>query len=346
MDFDSMEEQENKGKKGKYISSSRRVLDMALQLIHGEEITFDGWSDRYQKADPGKKIESIRRNFQRDLDDIRDQLTVNQFNAEIIKKDKVFTLIGTETESSLSDSIVIAQILIGSRAVSKRALETLLTSLAQRLAPKFKAQFYAHIKTAKDSYIPLKRDETKELNESLLEKIDIIIRAINEHRRVKFNYQSSHSRGRREHTVQPEVMFFDNAYFYIAVRNSVKHEYWLYRLDRMTDITSGNVGNTQWSPDQFSLHDYRQQTNLLQQGELVTFEFKCRIYPQTALDRFPDSKIVSKPGDKDTIIRARSWDEGAILWLLGQGANVQVISPDKLVNKIKTRLNEAARLYD
>ena len=80
-------------------------------------------------------------------------------------------------------------------------------------------------------------------------------------------------------------------------------------------------------------------------GDLTTFQFKCWISPSNALDRFPSAHTVKKIERGGVLIEARALEDGALLWLQSQGDQVQVVSPQSFVEKIKKNLEHAAALY-
>lgn len=45
------------------------------------------------------------------------------------------------------------------------------------------------------------------------------------------------------------------------------------------------------------------------------------------------------------IIEATAYDTGVIMWLLSQGANVQVLSPPSFVKKIRSEIAEMQKRY-
>jgi len=324
------------------ISSNQRVLEVILRMLKGETVTFDTWQHHYED---GKS----KRTFQRDMRDITAALTETNFKYDLVRKQirpqlltetTQYSLVSEMTANRLTDAIAIGQIVIASRALSRTELTKLLTTLVQGLLPIDRDQFKQAIQMAQQSYLPLANHPV------ILERMAQILTAIAEHQRLTFDYQTGEIGDPvKQHVAQPETLFFDNAYFYVAMCREHQTKYLLYRLDRIVDITAVHAGDCHRKMNHYSLQDYRKQTYLLALGDLTTFRFKCRINPQTALDRFPESKMIRQTGDNEVLIEARAYEDGAMLWLLGQGANIEVVSPTSFVPKFRANLVATLEQY-
>ncbi|WP_225439011.1 helix-turn-helix transcriptional regulator [Lacticaseibacillus rhamnosus] len=121
--------------------------------------------------------------------------------------------------------------------------------------------------------------------------------------------------------------------------------YWLYRLDRIGEIKAVSEGDKLDYATRFSLQDHRRQTYLLDSGDLMQIQFVYRYYPQTALDQFPGSRVIRHNADGSVVIEAFARLDGALLWLLSQGAALKVISPPSLIKRMREELMAALNQY-
>ncbi len=121
--------------------------------------------------------------------------------------------------------------------------------------------------------------------------------------------------------------------------------YWLYRLDRIIKLIKHSPGKRLDAAHRFSLQDHRQHTYLLDSGSLVPMQFIYRNALQPVLDQFPTARVLATLPDGSYKIEAYVKADGAILWLMGQGARVEVLSPLSLKKRLATELRTALQQY-
>ena len=90
----------------------------------------------------------------------------------------------------------------------------------------------------------------------------------------------------------------------------------------------------------------RNYTYLLNGGRKSYFKIQCWTYPQTALDRLPNSRIIKHEPDGSVIIEGYLYLQGLKLWIMSEGTLVKVLEPTSLVNDIKKELRAALKQYD
>lgn len=191
------------------------------------------------------------------------------------------------------------------------------------------------------SYTPLSRPAP------LLNRLREVAYCITNNQRMVFTYHSSHPDEPKPliHHAQPVALFFEVHYFYVAMLSQERGGYWLYRLDRIVDIVTKTAGEKLDYTERFSLQDHRRQTYLVDSGSLTRIRFIYRNYVQTVLDHFPNSRVVQENEDGSVIIEAYVKIDGAMFWLLSQGAGLQVISPASLVDRMRNALSAAREQY-
>lgn len=336
--------------------SGRRITEVFVRLLHGEKFDREKWLDMasnplrtLSKTPASKETTKVARSqrvFDRDFEIIRQTLQNWHDGRDVIKLDGVYQLIGQPDSDGLTYRVALAQILLGSRAFPKVETEKIINELTNEFSPDAQKRYFEAIKAARNSYEPLSgnKEEPDETN-SLLSKLDQTIQFIKSVDLMTFHYQNSHDQKDRTYHGLPVTLYFDTFYFYVVfnLENHVAGDYTFFRLDHMTDIYP--YGKKKQDPNnKFHLQDQRHYVNLLPMGEQTTFQFKCWISPSNALDRFPSAHTVKKIERGGVLIEARALEDGALLWLQSQGDQVQVVSPQSFVEKIKKNLEHAAAL--
>jgi hypothetical protein len=80
-------------------------------------------------------------------------------------------------------------------------------------------------------------------------------------------------------------------------------------------------------------------------GRKSYFKIKYRAYPWTALDKLPNSKIVSREPDGSVIIEGYLFLQGLKFWVLSQGTFVKVLEPHSLIEEVKKELQASLDQY-
>ncbi|RRK10540.1 WYL domain-containing protein [Lactiplantibacillus garii] len=239
-------------------------------------------------------------------------------------------------------ALITSHILLGSRALTLPELNATLDFLGSGLAPEARAALHQQLTMARGSYVPLSRPQP------LLDRLHVVAACIAKNQKIRFSYRSSQANepNPQIHHAQPVAIFFENHYFYAAMLSEERHGYWLYRIDRIVTILERLKGQKLDYDRRFSLQDHRQQAYLLDSGSLTRIRFIYRYYVQTVLDYFPNAKVLKRNPDGSHVIEAYVKVDGAMLWLLSQGAAVQVLAPVSLVERMKAALSAARDQYD
>ena len=237
--------------------------------------------------------------------------------------------------------LAISNILLGSRALLPSELDAALNYLFSGLSPVKQVEVRQQLRIARGSYTPLSQPKL------LLSRLAEVAAYIANHRRLTFTYLSSQATEPTPliHHAQPVALFFEVHYFYVAMLSQTRGGYWLYRLDRIGEIKAVSEGDKLDYATRFSLQDHRRQTYLLDSGDLMQIQFVYRYYPQTALDQFPGSRVIRHNADGSVVIEAFARLDGALLWLLSQGAALKVISPPSLIKRMREELMAALYQY-
>lgn len=314
------------------MKSNSRVATLLVRLMNGEAL-----KQTDIKAEYGISL----RTCQRDFSDIRNALT--EYDAgKLIEHDGIYRLSRTSEVLDFEMVLATSNILLGSRALTPDELVTTLNYLSAGLSPVMQNVMRHQLTFSRESYTPLSRPKP------LLSRLHEIATAIAKNEKLTFTYLSSQPDEKipRTHHAQPVALYFETHYFYVAMLSQERHGYWMYRLDRIIDILAKTDGKKLDYAKRFSLQDHRRQTNFeVDSGSLTRIRFIYRYYRQTVLDHFPGSKIIHENKDGSVVVEAYVKVDGAIFWLLSQGAGLQVVSPPSLVKRMRDTLTAARNQY-
>ena len=101
----------------------------------------------------------------------------------------------------------------------------------------------------------------------------------------------------------------------------------MYRIDRIEQFKQ--TGATFDIPyrDRFQEGEFRKRVQFMYTGELITIQFRFTgTSTQAVIDRLPTAKII-KVTEEATYFEAEVFGTGIKMWLLSQGANIEVLAP-------------------
>lgn len=305
-----------------------RIVDVMIHLLRGDKINTD---------DVARIYGVNKRTIYRDLQIIRENPIFNahyQIGFDSVKKNR---FVISDGKISTKEILAIIHIVMGTRALSKAELDEILKHLQPMLVTKDQAKID---KLLKADYVPIKS------NGDLLDRIEKFTRLIDSRTAIQFTYQGSllTSDNKRLRQGIPISLYFSEYYFYVVIYSEAKGSR-IYRLDRIIsyDLLDKpiKIPREKWE-DSSSLRNF---TYLLNGGRKSYFKIQCWTYPQTALDRLPNSKIVSRESDGSVIIEGYLFSQGLKHWILGEGNLVKVLEPRSLVNEVKQELQKSLDQY-
>lgn len=276
------------------------------------------------------------------------EITVQSFNDH----DRIFRLNTAPKTIDFRRTLIIAKIIIASRAFSKAEL------------------FKVLLKPSRDEYQPV---------QSLVDvnTFETICHALSDQHVLKITYQDAHGQiAQRE--LDPLSIDFNDHYFYLRAilynvpekANNIRN----YRIDRIqqASLTSLPIDcdpdaiETSRSANINSLANMFGSIN----GTVEKIVFRCaRRIIEPSLDKFPYAAKVYHEYDLTTPIydarKQESFDfdqlaadeenvviethvaniQGALIWLLSAGSQVKILEPAALVDQIKAELQNALNNY-
>lgn len=326
-------------------SKSARILELYQMFIAGKVVNKREMAERY-----GVDLRSI----QRDIDSIRDFLSDQMAQNGVVQsiaydaKEKGYKLVTQEaTKLSGGEMLTISKILLESKAFHKDDVEDILkrimslsdNSKDKRLTQQYIAnELYNYVNPAHPT-----------INTDIVWEIE---KAISDQRIVRIFYNRLKGQELVERRIWPVGILFSEFYFYLMGINPDKKENFekkddpyptIYRIDRIHKIKVLDEHFSIPSRDRFKEGEYKNRVQYMFGGEIqnITFKYFGKSI-EAVLDKLPMAKA-EEESDGVYTVRAEVFGKGILMWLLSQGSNVQVISPESLRT---AWINEAKQIVE
>lgn len=196
-------------------------------------------------------------------------------------------------------------------------------------------------------------------NEEIYIIIDRLHGAIMQKKKVKFTYRrrSIDIQNRKKHTekvftVSPYALIWKDDHYYLICNNEKYDNLMNLRIDRMKklevlEVYARPVSEVSPYKKEFDARDYSSKMFNMFSGEECEVTLRCALSLQEEmLDRF-GSKIPLRACDSmhfETTVRA-TLSEGFVSWVMQYGADIEVVSPDRLVDMIESKASAILNVY-
>lgn len=201
----------------------------------------------------------------------------------------------------------------------------------------------------------------KRTNEEIYYNIDIINRAIQQSRQIKFIYQKRKLADdgvsvvveEKELYVSPYAMIWSNDHYYL-IGNNPKYDNLMHtRIDRMkkveiTDVKSRHFSEVSSYKSYFDSADYSAKLFNMYSGETQVLQICCHnSILEEIVDRFGmDSTIRTDETRERFYLTTRCIvSDGLVSWIMQFGNKIEVIGPENLKQQIMKRAEEIHALY-
>lgn len=194
----------------------------------------------------------------------------------------------------------------------------------------------------------------KTMNESIYYSVDTIHQAINQDRKIRFQYSQWNLKKvlvpRHDgawYEVSPWALVWDDEYYYMIGYDAcgiIKH----YRVDKMQKLSvaaTAREGREKY--ESMNLPSYSKSLFGMFGGNTIEVKLRCRNdMVGVIIDRF-GKEIVIAPVDDDhfeTIVKVTS--SGQFLgWIIGLGDGVELVYPDSLIEELGAIAARLAKQY-
>ena len=319
------------------VGKSTRVLMMLYQLLEGKEI---------------KKLEYLNhfnideRTFERDIKTIRDlfdnhleeheRKELNYCRAEDIYK----LDFPSELKFRGNEALALVKVLLESRAFCEKEMHDVIDTILKQVEPEEKNKVNRLIQNEVYHFVPLKH------NKELFNILWDLSQAIDTCRNVSLSYYKANGEY-VQRLVSPVGIIFSDYYFYVMCYfpNKPLFQPISYRLDRIESYEVLKERFKRPYSERFQEGEFRKKIHSMYQGELVKFSFEFTGHSiEAVIDQFPCCKVIEQ-GEGKYLVEAEAYEQGLVMWILSQGDWIKVLSPSSLVEKIKTKVENIAKLY-
>lgn len=201
-------------------------------------------------------------------------------------------------------------------------------------------------------------------NEEIYYNIDLINKAIVQKKKISFTYikrkinesKKEIIREEKIFTVSPYALIWSNDHYYLVSNNSKYDNLMHTRIDRMKKVkiieeASRNFSEVSPYKSFFDSADYSGKLFNMFSGDTQKLKLRCSdSILEEMVDRFGDECDISKVANdnSDIFILETSCvcSEGVVSWLMQFGDKVEVISPERLKNDIKDKVQAIMNVYN
>ncbi len=317
-------------------SKSLRILSIYERLRQGESISKKREAERF-----GVNEKTI----QRDIDELRTYIADHfhtSLSLEYDRKKGGYVLKQNENEWLTNEEIlVIAKVLLESRALPTREMDQLLKKLILQSHPLNQRFIQDVIRNEHFHYVPLQH------NKPLIHMIWDLSHAVRTKRVIVIDYKKEGDDCPIQRKLRPVGIVFSEYYFYL-VAFLVDYDFnfpTIYRIDRIVryDVTDERF-KTDYA-NRFEEGEFRKRVQFMHTGELmkITFRFWGPSL-QAILDRLSTAKVVETDG-QTSVIEAEVYGRGIKMWLLSQAQYLEVLKPEEFREEMRETIESMLRNY-
>ena len=295
---------------------NERILSLYTRLQRGEVL---------RKAEEARRFQVNEKSIQRDIESLRFFLEEENRNQTVVYDKRLGGYrLDTQAENlSNGEILAVCKILLESRSLPKKDMDSLLEKLFQCCVPENNKKAVSRlIANEKLHYIEPHHSVP------LFERLWDIGMAVQEQRVIEITYEKmNHEVVTR--VVEPAAIMFSEYYFYLTafIRNIDKTKEFenaddlfptIYRIDR---IRNYNITDTHFHvqyADRFEEGEFRKRVQFMYGGRLQTIKFRYSGPSiEAILDRLPTAEAKENP-DGTWNVTAEVFGKGAEMWLKGQ----------------------------
>lgn len=325
----------------KNMSKSEMLLYIYDVLIKGDIINKKETSNKFKVSD---------KTISRYIQEINMYFLENNINAKVAysKKSKGHILIDENTSNLKGkDILAISKVLLESRGFSKKEVHELINKLTLNCYGEDKKQIKLAIDNELDNYVSPKH------NSEIVDKLWEINEAIKKQKLIEVHYKKIGTKGKLQEEVskrilEPQGIIFSEFYFYLAAYiKGYDFEYpVIYRIDRIKKYKVLEEGFKVDYSERFKPGEFRNLIQFMHSGKLQTVVFKFKGNSvEAVLDRLPTAEIINESNGEYTI-RAKVFGSGIKMWILSQGAGVEVLEPVELREEIIKIIKDMGSNYN
>lgn len=309
-----------------------RLLTIFFRLQAGE---------RLSKAQLSKKFGIDNRTVQRDMSILKNFLQDQHISNTEIKfdtSDNTYRFLG-ETTFNKKYILIISKILLENRALNKSEMNSVLESLLALLSSEEMKEVKSIIENEHFNYKSLTNEKDR------IETVWFISEAIRSKQMLEIDYNAP-LKEKKTHIIFPVSLYYDAHYFYLVAYHLKYENYTTFRIDRISSYSKSNEKKPNISYGKiYKDGDVRNQKVDAFEGSRVRITLIYKGNSEIILDKFPNHTILSAEKDEMKIQIDTQYTPGLKRWILGQGGEVTVLTPQKLVEELQEILEKTLKNY-
>ena len=237
------------------------------------------------------------------------------------------------------DILVISKILLENRSLNKEENKSLLDSLLALISKDEQSEVSSIIASELLNYAPL--SDTQNRIDKVWEWSEMIRKELV----LDIDYQSPYNTEKR-HTIFPVSLYYDTHYFYIVAYNLLFDSYMTLKLDRILSWKESKKEKPSLSYGRkFRDGEIRNK----RVDPFIGKELNIRVLfvndPAIVVDQFPLATIIEKTSNGNIIEFVSQDTPGLKRWLLSQSDALTVLSPQSLIDDVKTLIKRMQENY-
>ncbi|MGH4137657.1 helix-turn-helix transcriptional regulator [Clostridium sp.] len=318
----------------KNVIKINRILAIYSKVIQGEVMN---------KKETAELFKVNEKTIQRDLEDIKAYFSNNRESLGIkdivYRRDKKgYSLDNRDDILTREDILAITKILLESRAFCKDELKHLTNSILGQVDNEQSKYIKDIIGNELLNYVPLRNSDL------LLSKIWNLSELIRNKEATQITYIKIDG-VEVKRIVKPVAIVFSEYYFYLIAYFNDFDSPTVFRVDRIKEYKA--IGEKFYIPnaERFEDGEFRKRVQFMYAGKLIKIKFEFTGSSiEAVLDRLPTAKIIDTLEGK-FVVEAEVYGKGILMWILSQGSNIKVISPDNFKEKICVEIEKLRKIY-
>ena len=223
----------------------------------------------------------------------------------------------------------------------KKELESGLAKVYNSLPEFLKSSMGSYIKNYEiisDPFVELEEHQ---------QKFELLKEAINEEKKIVIDYYSMSSDQTTERKLAPYNLFFNNGAPYLYAFCHLRNENRIFRIDRIRELKL--TAETFELPDNFSLAEELDNAWGVEQGKEemnVKVKFTGRAARFVPEYHWSDQQKIEEINENEIIFKVKTGSREEIKkWVLGYGAEAEVLAPEDLKAEIQQEIEKMLENY-
>lgn len=314
------------------MNSQERLITIFLRLQYGK---------RLSKTQLTREFSVNPKTIQRDISTLRRIIEEQHLsNCKIVydNSDNTYRFLG-KTTFNKKYILIISKILLENRALNKSEMDSLLESLLSLLSSGEMREVKSIIESEHFNYKSLTNEKDR------IETVWFISEAIRSKQMLEIDYKPP-LKEKKTHIIFPVSLYYDAHYFYLVAYYPEYEDYATFRIDRIDRFKTSSEKKPNISyGKEYRDGEVRNQKVDAFEGSRIRITLTYKGNSEIILDKFPNHTILSAKKDEIKLQIDTQNTPGLKRWILGQGGEVTVLTPQKLVEELQEILEKTLKNY-